>query len=105
MNVGTSVFLLQNYSDLSINEIYFCTLFYFKKLLKSMLLSKITNCLFFFVFCSLVKCLTDSVLSRADAGVVKCRLCCLRAPSNCTTIPAHRSWLGLNFVIKRNHLS
>jgi len=70
-----------------------------------MLLSKITNCLFFFVFCSSVKCLITQCYPEQTQGAVKCRLCCLRAPSNRTTIPAHRSWLGLNFVIKRNYLS
>ncbi len=59
----------------------------------------------FFVFCSLVKYLINSVLSRAETGAVKCRLRCLRAPSNRATIPAHKSWLGLDFVTKRNHLS
>jgi len=62
-----------------------------------MLLSKITNCLFFFMFCSSVRCLINSVLSRAGTGAVKCRLLCLRAPSNRATIPAHKSWLGLGF--------
>ncbi len=62
-----------------------------------MLLSKITNCLFFFMFYSSVKCLIKSVLSRAGTGAVNCRLLCLRAPSNRATIPAHKSWLGLDF--------
>ena len=37
------------------------------------------------------------MLSRAGTGAVKCRLLCLRAPSNRATIPAHKSWLGLDF--------
>ncbi len=69
-----------------------------------MLLSKITYCLFFCIL-FLGQVIDSSALSRADAGVVKCRLRCLRAPSNRTTIPAHISWLGLNFVINRNYLS
>ncbi len=70
-----------------------------------MLLSKITNCLILFLFFSLVKCLINLVLSRAGTGAVKCRLLCLRAPSNRATIPAHNSWLGLGFCYQEEHLS
>ena len=61
-----------------------------------MLLSKTTNCLFFFIL-FLGQVSDKPVLSRAGTGAVKCRLHCLRAPSNRATIPAHKSWLGLDF--------
>jgi hypothetical protein len=70
-----------------------------------MLFSKFTNCLFFCVFCSSVKCLINSVLSRAGTGAVKCRLHCLRAPSNRATIPAHKSWLGLDYCYQEEPFS
>ncbi len=41
---------------------------------------------------------------RAGTGAVKCRLLCLRAPSNRATIPAHKSWLGLEFCYQEEPL-
>ena len=55
-----------------------------------MLLSKITNCLFFLFYSSVWR-LINSALSRTVTGVVECRLLCLRASSNRTTIPEHNS--------------
>ena len=101
MNVGTSVFLFQTTVTCPLIRSTSVLYFTLKKLLKSMLLSKITNCLFFLYF---VPCLINLVLSRAGTGAVKCRLLCLGAPSNRATIPAHKSWLGLEFCYQEEPL-